>query len=181
MGVKVKEGQFVETTTVQGLDRRVFGDFIGPRGELASYAFGWVSGAESGRASVGIGAGNPGGATIHAAVFPHDGDIAYALVDEPFETVPQGGPHLTAAEAKVHEDLPFIWAVVDAVMALDSRAGWLRHCVLGTASITTAEVLAGEEPVLHVSHDDNDGMWQFIGTSVATIEDGRIGHLHHVV
>jgi hypothetical protein len=179
--IKVNEGQFVETTTAQRLDRRVSGEFIGPRGELASYAFGWVSGADSGRASVGIGAGNPGGATFHAAVFPHDGEIAYALVDEPFETVPQGGPHLTAVEAREHEDLPFIWAVVDAVMALDSRAGWLRHCVLGTASIATAGVLAGEEPVLYVSHDGDDGMWQFIGTSDATIENGRIGHLHHAV
>lgn len=181
MSIEVNEGQFVETTAEQGLDRRVFGEFIGPRGELASYAFGWVSGANSGRFSIGIGAGNPGGATFHAAVVPHDGDIAYALVDEPFETVPQGGAHLTAVEAREHEDLPFIWAVVDSVMDRDSRAGWLRHWVLDTTSIATAPVLAGDEPVLYVSHDADDGMWQFIGTTDASIKNGRIGHLHHLV
>lgn len=181
VSIKVTEGQFVETTTAEGHDLRVFGEFIGPRGDFASYAFGWVSGADAGRVSVGIGAGNLGAATFHAAAFPHDGDIAYALVDEPFATVPQGGAHLSADEAREHEDLPFIWAVVDSVMALDSRAGWLRHCVLGTTSIATAAVLAGEEPVLYISHDAEDGMWQFVGSSDATVENGRIGHLHHIV
>ena len=42
---------------------KMFGEFVGPRGELASYAFGWTTGSEPHVAalSIGIGAGNPGG------------------------------------------------------------------------------------------------------------------------
>lgn len=60
------EGKFVEVPTNggTGMDRRAFGEFIGPHGELASYAFGWITGADRhiARLSVGIGAGNPGAA-----------------------------------------------------------------------------------------------------------------------
>lgn len=95
------EGSFAEVPTpaFTGMDRRAFGEFVSPRGELASYAFGWTTGSEVHAAalSIGIGAGNPGGGTFHAAVFKHGGSYAFALVDEPFERVPQGGPHLSAA------------------------------------------------------------------------------------
>ncbi len=178
--IKVEEGRFVSSETEHGTDRRAFGEFIGPHGELASYAFGWSSDADSGRISIGIGAGNEGGGTFHTAVFENDGDIAYALIDEPFEDVPQGGPDLLAAEARAHHDLPFVWAVVDTAMARDARAAWLRHWLLRTNSITTAPVMAGAEPILYVSHDA-DGMWQVIGRSDGTVDDGRVGHLFHLV
>lgn len=179
--MKVEEGRLVESATDQGTDRRVFGEFVGPHGELASYAFGWSSHADSGRISIGIGAGNEGGGTFHAAVFEDDGDMAYALIDEPFEAVPQGGRDLAAAQARAHQDLPFVWWVVDSVMARDSRAAWLRHWVLRTNSITTAAVMTGDEPALYVSHDADDGMWQVIGTSDGTVDNGRVGHLFHLV
>jgi hypothetical protein len=74
VGVTVDEGRLLESPTAgaTGVDRRAFGEFVGPRGELASYAFGWVTDADPhvGRISIGIGAGNPGGATIHAAIVP---------------------------------------------------------------------------------------------------------------
>lgn len=178
--IKVEEGRFVSSETEHGTDRRVFGEFIGPGGELASYAFGWCSEADSGRLSIGIGAGNEGGGTFHAAVFENDGAIAYALIDEPFEDVPEGGPDLTAAEARAHEDLPFVWAVADTVMDRDGRAAWLRHWLLRTNSIATAPVMAGAEPILYVSHDADDGMWQVIGTSDGTVDNGRVGHLFHL-
>ncbi|MER7559690.1 hypothetical protein ABTZ46_22290 [Nocardioides sp. NPDC126508] len=181
MKVRVEEGRFVERETEDGTDRRMFGEFIGPRGELASYAFGWASDADSGRISIGIGAGNEGGGTFHAAVFEHDGGLGYALVDEPFEDVPQGGPHLTAAAARTHEDMAFVWAVVDSVMELDSRTAWLRHWVLRTTVITTAPVLSGDEPALFISRDADDGMWQLIGASNPTMDNGRVGHLFHLV
>lgn len=179
--IKVEEGRFVVSETEHGTDRRAFGEFIGPHGELASFAFGWSSEADSGRISIGIGAGNEGGGTFHAAIFENDGDIAYALIDEPFEDVPEGGPDLTAAEARAHEDLPFVWAVADTVMDRDGRAAWLRHWLLRTTSITTAPVMAGAEPIHYVSHEADDGMWQVIGTSDGTVDNGRVGHLFHLV
>jgi len=86
------------TAEVTGMDRRAFGEFVGPRGELASYAFGWTTGSEPRVAalSIGIGAGNPGGGTFHAVMFEHNDGHATALTDEPFAHVPQGGSDLTA-------------------------------------------------------------------------------------
>jgi hypothetical protein len=39
----------------------------------------------------------------------NDDGHAFSLVDEPFEQVPQGGPDLSADQARAHEDLPFVW------------------------------------------------------------------------
>jgi hypothetical protein len=178
--VRVEEGRFVERETEHGTDRRMFGKFVGARGELASYAFGWTS-EDEGRISIGVGAGSEGGGTFHAAVLERDGRIGYALIDEPFEDVPQGGPHLTAAAARAHEDMAFVWAVVDSVMELDSRAVWLRHWLRRTKIVTTAPVLTGEEPVLFVSRDAEDGVWQLIGASKATLDSSRVGRLTDLV
>ena len=163
-----------------GVERRAFGAFTGANGELASYALGWTTGDDEhvGRLSVGIGAGNPGGATVHARVFAHEGSYAFGLVDEPFEDVPQGGPDLTAAQARAHEDLPFIWWVADQVMERDRRAWWMRHWLLGTRAIQTRQVFEVEEPILLVCNDDD--LWQLIGSSDAG-PDGVIGHLFHAV
>lgn len=185
VGIQVLEGALVEVPTaeVTGMDRRAFGEFVGPHGELASYAFGWVTGSDPhvARLTVGIGAGNPGGGTFHAVVFADADGHAFSLVDEPFERVPQGGPDLTADQARAHEDLPFIWWVADQVMGRDRRAWWLQHWLLGTTCIQTAEVFERREPVLLVSHEADDGIWQLIGTSDADAATGRIGHLHHAV
>lgn len=98
--IQVLEGALVEvpTNAVTGMDQRAFGEFVGPRGELASYAFGWTTGADPhvARLSVGIGAGNPGGGTFHAVIFDNEDGHGFSLTDEPFERVPQGGPNLTA-------------------------------------------------------------------------------------
>lgn len=178
-------GTLVEAPTndVTGMDRRAFGEFVGPRGELASYAFGWTTGADPhvARLSVGIGAGNPGGGTFHAVIFESDGGHAFSLIDEPFERVPQGGPDLTADQARAHVDLPFIWWVTDQVMQRDRRAWWMRHWLLRTTSIQTREVFERAEPVLFVSHDADDGIWQLIGTSAPDAGTGKIGHLHHTI
>jgi hypothetical protein len=183
--VKVLEGSLIETPTPDGagVDRRAFGEFVSPRGELASYAFGWVTGGEENvaRLSIGIGVGNPGGGTFHAAIVERQHRYAFALTDEPFERVPQGGPDLTAAQARAHEDVAFIWAVADLVMARDRRAWWMRHWLLGTTCVQTAEVYARSEPVLWVSHDADDGVWQLIGASAADSSTGKFGHLFHAV
>jgi len=183
--IEVIEGRFVEVPTpeVTGMDRRAFGEFVSHRGELASYALGWTTGADPhvARLSIGIGVGNPGGGTFHAVVYRHEDGHAYSLVDEPFEQVPEGGPHLTADEARAHDTLPFIWWVADCVMERDRRAWWMRHWLLGTTSIQTTEVFERREPILLVSHDAGDGVWQLIGTTPGTSSNGRIGHLHHAI
>ena len=81
-------------TVTQSMDRRAFGEFVGPSGELASYAFGWTTAPQPhvARLSIGIGVGNPGGGTFHAVVFSHQNAAAFALTDEPFERVPAGRP-----------------------------------------------------------------------------------------
>ncbi|MCO5993253.1 hypothetical protein [Actinoallomurus rhizosphaericola] len=182
MDIRVLEGRLVEgpTSEASGVDRRAFGEFVGPRGELASYAFGWTTGADPhvARLSIGIGVGNPGGGTFHAVVFEHEDGHAFSLVDEPFEQVPQGGPDLTADQARAHEDLPFVWWVADHVMERDRRAWWMRHWLLGTRCIQTIEVFERREPVLLIA---DDGLWQLIGATDADDGSGKIGHLHHAV
>jgi hypothetical protein len=184
MQVQVVEGRLVEVPTVDasGMDRRAFGEFVGPRGELASYALGWATGHDHqvGRISIGIGAGNPGGATVHAVVFDNGGDYGFRLTDDPFERVPEGGPDLTAEQARAHPDLPFIWWVADHVFARDRRAWWMQHWLLRTNCIQTAQVFEKHEPVLLVAHDADDRLWQLIGTSDGAA-DGKVGHLSHAI
>ncbi|ATY16484.1 hypothetical protein CU254_20120 [Amycolatopsis sp. AA4] len=165
------------------MDRRAFGEFAGPRGELASYAFGWTTGAEPhvARLSVGIGAGNPGGGTFHAVVFVNEDGHAFSLIDEPFERVPEGGPDLSAEQARAHPDLPFVWAVADLALQRDRRAWWMLHWLRETACVQTAEVFERKEPILHVRHDGGDGVWHLSGTSGADRRTAKIGHLHHAV
>jgi hypothetical protein len=50
-----------------------------------------------------------------------------------------------------------------------------RNCV----TFITAQVLAGAEPILHAVHDEN-GEWQFIGSSDGTVESGRVIALQEV-
>lgn len=114
-------------------------------------------------------------------VFADEDGYAFSLVDEPFERVPQGGPDLTADQARAHVDLPFVWWVVDRVMERDRRAWWMQHWLLGTTSIQTLEVFERREPILLVGHDADDGLWQLIGPTSADPATGRIGHLCHAV
>ncbi|GAA2710929.1 hypothetical protein Apa02nite_083420 [Actinoplanes palleronii] len=183
--IQVVEGALVEVPTadVTGMDRRAFGEFVSPRGEMASYAFGWTTGADPhvGHLTIGIGVGNPGGGSFHAVIFVNDDGIAYALTDEPFERVPEGGPDLTADQARAHDTLPFIWWVTDLVMERDRRAHWMRHWLLGTLAVQSTEVFEQREPALRVSHHAEDGVWHLVGASGADGDTGRVGHLHHAV
>ena len=43
------------------------------------------------------------------------------------------------------------------------------------------QILDGSEPILLVSHDEDDHGWQFIGISDACVEDGRLACLEHIV
>ena len=43
------------------------------------------------------------------------------------------------------------------------------------------QVLDGSEPILLVSHDEDDHAWQFIGTSDASVEDAKLVCLEEIV
>lgn len=49
-----------------------------------------------------------------------------------------------------------------------------------TAVITCCHILNREKPILYVSHDADDGMWQFLCGEVHETEDGRIVSLHKI-
>jgi hypothetical protein len=51
-----------------------------------------------------------------------------------------------------------------------------RNCV----TFVTAQVLERAEPILHAVHDE-DGEWQFIGSSDGTAENGRVITLQEAV
>ena len=57
---------------------------------------------------------------------------------------------------------------------------WPFQQPMNSLAITMRQVLEREEPILLVSHDDDDGVWQFIGTSDACVEDGRVVCLQDV-
>jgi hypothetical protein len=66
-------------------------------------------------------------------------------------------------------------------MQHDRRAWWMRHWLLGTTCIQSREVFERRKPVLLISHDADDGVWQLIGGSDADSSTGKVGHLHHAV
>ena len=49
------------------------------------------------------------------------------------------------------------------------------------ATLTMRQILEGTEPILLVSHDADDHGWQFIGTTDASVEDGRVVCLKNMV
>jgi hypothetical protein len=52
-----------------------------------------------------------------------------------------------------------------------------RNC----ATITMRQVMDGSEPILLVSHDEDDHGWQFIGSSDASMTDAMVVALEEVV
>lgn len=86
MDIQVLEGSFVEVPTaeVNGMNRRAFGEFVGPRGELALYAFGWTTGRSS-TSPDWIGVGNPARSTRWCS---STRTATRSLTDERFEQVP---------------------------------------------------------------------------------------------
>jgi hypothetical protein len=52
-----------------------------------------------------------------------------------------------------------------------------RNC----ATLTMRQVLEGTEPILLVSHDEDDHAWQFIGTSDASVADAKVVALEEIV
>ncbi|MDQ3721661.1 MAG: hypothetical protein M3376_01020 [Actinomycetota bacterium] len=96
METNIEEGRLVELPTPEatGMQRRAFGEFVGIGGELASYALGWTTGAERHVAhkTIGIGAGNAGGATFHAELFSSDDGYAFAPSTSPSNRCRRAAP-----------------------------------------------------------------------------------------
>ena len=187
MGWRNRENEIVEGRLVErpcpdcdGIERRAFGEFESFRGELASYAIGWTSGHEDpvGHMTIGIGAGNEGGASFHIEIrIVEGGDWGMGLVDRPFEDVPEGGPDLDREEALAHDTLPFIWAVADIVMVLDRRAVWMEHWLKGTGALATHGVMHGLAPITHVVRTEDEELgWELL----CDTEDEPEGHAFHL-
>jgi len=49
------------------------------------------------------------------------------------------------------------------------------------AVITVDRVIAGGNPVLYVSHDEDDGGWQFLDGAAVAVADARIAALGELV
>jgi hypothetical protein len=182
--MQIEEGRLVEQTCPHCgfVERRAFGESVSKRGELASYAIGWTAGHEDevGHLTIGIGAGNPGGASFHIEIRMAGDDWAMGLVDRPFEKVPEGGPDLTREQALAHRDLEYVWFVADNVMLQDRRAYWMEHWLRGTRAFVTSRVLEDPTSVRRVVRDE-DGDWQLFDTSDGATGDPRVLHLFHVL
>lgn len=70
------------------------------------------------------------------------------------------------------------WAANDPESSLFS---WNFPDPPHTGVYTTKPVMSRQEPILYVSHDSEDGGWQFIGTSDAKIESAALVCFHHIV
>lgn len=49
------------------------------------------------------------------------------------------------------------------------------------AVVTLKQIISDGEPILHVTHDSDDGAWQFLGWDDAKEEDARIVALSEIV
>jgi hypothetical protein len=50
-----------------------------------------------------------------------------------------------------------------------------------TAVFSIRKIMNGDESILHVFHDEEDGAWQFLGLETPNQEDAVIVHLKHFV
>jgi len=49
-----------------------------------------------------------------------------------------------------------------------------------TAVITCAHVLEEDNPIMYITHDEDDGMWQFLCGGLHTEEDARVVSLYEM-
>jgi hypothetical protein len=70
------------------------------------------------------------------------------------------------------------WAAHDPNSSLYS---WKFADPPHTQAFTTKRIASGEEPITYVTHDLDDGSWQFHGDSEPIAEDGCLVCLHHFI
>jgi hypothetical protein len=64
---------------------------------------------------------------------------------------------------------------------MEPPAGWPFDESPNVATLTTRGVIDGTDWIGTVSHDEDDGAWQFIGSRGARIEDGILVALQHLL
>ena len=64
---------------------------------------------------------------------------------------------------------------------MDPPADWPFEDPPNVAAITTRGVIEGEEWIALVTHDDDDGSWQFHGPNGANVDDARVVALHRIL
>lgn len=64
---------------------------------------------------------------------------------------------------------------------MEAPADWPFDDPPNVATITTRGILDGSDWIAHVSHDDDDGAWQFIGTVGAKMDEAMLVGLSHVL
>jgi len=62
-----------------------------------------------------------------------------------------------------------------------NRAAWKFEDTPNLAVLTTSPVASGVDWIAYVSHDADDGGWQFHGTQTPTVENGAVLGLGEVV
>jgi hypothetical protein len=60
-------------------------------------------------------------------------------------------------------------------------ANWLFTDPPDTAVITVRNIVYEGRPILHVSHDIEDGMWQFLDGDLVSMEDALVVSLVEIV
>jgi hypothetical protein len=61
------------------------------------------------------------------------------------------------------------------------QTDWVFDEPKNVAAITTRQVIREGSPILLVSHDAEDGSWQFLTGGVFSVTDGMIVALHEIV
>ena len=51
---------------------------------------------------------------------------------------------------------------------------WPFEASLNTAALTTRDIVDGSALILYVTHDEDDGGWQFLPGSTVTSDDARV-------
>ena len=62
----------------------------------------------------------------------------------------------------------------------DRRRGWPFADPRHVAVFTTVHIISGERPILRVSHDEEDGAWQFHDGGSASVKDAMIASLEEI-
>ena len=58
---------------------------------------------------------------------------------------------------------------------------WVFSDKENTAAFTTRNIMNGDEPVMHVTHDEDDGAWQFLPKRTPKKDEAVIVHLKHFI
>ena len=66
-------------------------------------------------------------------------------------------------------------------MKQDEKSVWFFDEPENLAVFSLRSIVFGGNPILHVTHDEDDGSWQFLGKEDARVEDLAIVSLKEIV